>query len=110
MDALSQPDKKWAVYGELLKYTDAAHIDTKEVIEKFKITQQAGASYLRNLKSGPNIYNQLVRAGYQDAVIPKWVHRPGAEGADARTPDAEAPFLGAGASTKEASKTPGISP
>ena len=88
MNALSQPDKKWAMYGEPLKVADAAHIYTKEVAEKFKITQQAVTSYLRNLQNGPNTYAELLRAGYQDAVIPQWAHRPSSSNAGAGTKEA----------------------
>lgn len=47
--------------------------------EKHQTTPQHVGAYLKNLKGGPNIYKELLKAGYDDQVIPAWVYRPGRE-------------------------------
>jgi len=72
---MTQPHNKKSVQGALLEYADADQIDIKSIAEKFDIILQVAGAYLRNLKSGPNIYHKLLRAGYDAPVIPGWVHR-----------------------------------
>ena len=74
---MTQPHKKRVVHGALLEYSDAEQIDTKAIAEKPDIIPQVACAYLRNLRSGPNIYQELLRAGYTDQAIPGWVGRGG---------------------------------
>ena len=60
---------------ELLEYADADQIDIKSIAEKHQTTLQHVDAYLKNLKSGPNIYPKLLRAGYGEQVIPGWGYR-----------------------------------
>ena len=73
---MTQPHNKRSVHGAPLRYADADQIDIKSIAEKHQIAPQVAGAYLRNLKSGPNIYKELLRAGYDEPVIPGWVHRP----------------------------------
>ena len=73
---MTQPHNKRSVQGAPLRYADADQIDIKSIAEKHQIAPQAAGAYLRNLKSGPNIYKELLKAGYDEPVIPGWVHRP----------------------------------
>ena len=68
MQTLTQPDPKWKAYGDLLKYADPEAIDFKAIAKKHGITSQAVGSYFRNLKGGPNAYNDLLKQGYEASV------------------------------------------
>lgn len=71
------PDPKWKVYGDLLKHADSGQIDIKAIAEKHQTTPQHVGAYLKNLRSGLNIYKELLKAGYDEPVILGWEHRPG---------------------------------
>ena len=51
----------------------------RAIAKKHGITTSAVGSYFRNLKGGPNAYNDLLKQGYEASVIPLWVHRPASE-------------------------------
>ncbi len=72
---LGEPDPKWKVYGELLKHANPDLIDIKAIAEAHQTTPQVVGAYLGTLKNSPNIYRELLKAGYQDPVIPGWVAR-----------------------------------
>ena len=58
--------------------------DIKAIAEKHQTTPQVVGAYLSTLKNSPNIYRELLKAGYEDPVIPGWVARGTSE--DCRGP------------------------
>ena len=65
------------VYGDLLASSTVDQIDIKAPAEKHQTSPQTVGARLKNLKTGPNIYQELLRAGYTEQAIPAWVHRGG---------------------------------
>jgi hypothetical protein len=97
------PDPKWKAYGELLKYADPASIDFKAITEKQGKTTSALRSYFRNLRSGPNVYKELLKAGHDPAVIPLWVHRTTSDDVRSTSEDQS----GAGRTRLDQAESPG---
>jgi hypothetical protein len=87
------------VHGALLEYEDADQIDTKEIAERYQITPQHVGAHHGNLRSGPNIYKELLKAGYDEPVIPGWGHRPG-----------RVDLVGASRTSLDQAESPGITP
>ena len=77
MQSMTQPLNKRATCGALLEYADAEQIDIKAIAEAPQITPQHVGAYLKNLNSGPNTIKELLKAAYDEPVIPGWLHRPG---------------------------------
>ena len=96
---MTQPHNKRVVHGDLLQYADAEQNDSKAIAEAPQITPQVACAHHGNLKTGPNIHKELLKAGYDEPVIPGWVHRPGRVG-----------LVSASRISLEQAETPGDSP
>ncbi len=71
MQTMTQPLKKRVDHGVLLEYEEAGQIDAKTIAVKPGIIPQGAGAYYGKLRCGLDIYHVLLRAGYEEQVIPR---------------------------------------